>query len=289
MKSRMSRSRSCGNVGLEKAIWKSSWQLLFLIAFCVFHGAVRAESVVPPKPTTFVTDQAGILKAGEAEMLNHRLAEYERSTSTQILIAFFNKIPENEVLEDYSVKVFDAWMPGQKGKDNGLIFFVFVQDHKMRLQVGYGLEPKLPDSVCRRILDEQAKPAFKQNAYADGVNRSLDVMEKALAGEYVGTGRTVNDTGWDGGSIFIVALIGIVLLVVLGFWFWSIGRVYQSAGAGEAIGYIFSSIFQLLYNILLMILSSSSSGGGRSGGGGSSDGYSGGGGRTGGGGASGDW
>ncbi len=248
-----------------------------------------AGTNVPPKPATYVTDQVGVLKGDEVQLLNHRLEEYERSTSNQILIAILPKIPDGEAFEDYTVKVFDAWIPGQKGKDNGLIFFVFAQEHKMRLQVGYGLEPKLPDSVCRRILDQQATPAFKLNQYALGVNNSLDMMEKALAGEYLGTGHTVNDSASTGGNTLIVVIVGLVLLIVIGIWLWNIGRVYQSAGAGEAVGYMFTSVFQLLYNILLMFLSSSGGGGGSSSGGGSSGGYSGGGGRTGGGGASGSW
>jgi uncharacterized protein len=237
----------------------------------------RAAAEIPTAPATYVTDKAGVLTPVAFSSLNARLERYERATSTQIVIAVYPKLPDGEVLQDYAVRVFDVWKPGLKGKDNGLIIFAFLQDRKLWIQTGYGVEAKLPDSVCRRICDLGIAPAFKQGNYAGGLSAGLDAIEAALKDEYKGKGRTVAELSLPKVPLYVI-IIGIVLLVLFVFWLSRVGRMYGSRGIVD--------IFDLIFRVIFYVLQSSGGGGYR---GGSGGGFKGGGGRTGGGGAGGEW
>lgn len=152
--------------------------------------ASRASSL--PKPTRYVTDNAGVLTADRANALNEKLAAFERETSDQVLVYTQKKIPEGTTLEELGARSIREWGPGQKGKSNGLIFFVFPDDRKMRVEVGYGLEGAIPDARSHRITDEIVKPYFRQGDFAGGVEAGVDALLAAARGEpFAGTGKTV--------------------------------------------------------------------------------------------------
>ena len=115
-------------------------------------GQSHAADTLPPKPTQYVTDNAGILSAAARSELNAKLAAYERDTSNQILVATFPDVPDGYQMEDFTQRTFDSWGVGQKGKDNGVVLFVFPKSHKMRIEVGYGLEGAIPDATAKSIL-----------------------------------------------------------------------------------------------------------------------------------------
>src|ERR1700686_4221291 len=94
-------------------------------------------------------------------------------------------------IEDYTRRVAQSWGVGQKDKRNGAVLFVFVQDHKMFIQVGYGLEGALPDATAFDITEYQIKPHFRSNDYGGGLAAGIDSIFKAIRGEYKGTGKTV--------------------------------------------------------------------------------------------------
>jgi len=167
-------------------------------------------------------------------------------------------------IDDYTVRVKRAWKVGQQGKDNGVVLFVFVQDRKMYIQVGYGLEGALPDALCKRIIDDEITPRFNNTDYDGGLSAGVAAMLAATKGEYKGTGRTVNQNRGNGGgsSLGNYWFVFIIILVILSF----IGRRSRSGGG--------------------WIISSGGYGGWGGGGGG---GFSGGGGGSGGGGAGGSW
>ena len=130
--------------------------LILLLGFRLF-----AEEVIPPPPAAYFNDYAHVVSAGTAAQLNSTLENFERQSSDQILIAIFPKMQSDSSVEDYTVRVARSWQVGQKAKNNGAVLFVFVQDHKLFLQVGYGLEAVLPDALCKRIIDEQITPSFQ--------------------------------------------------------------------------------------------------------------------------------
>ena len=253
---------------------------------CLFAGTmlVRAEPPLPPKPVRYFNDYAKVVPAAAATSINARLEQFERQTSNQILVAVFPKLPEGTYLEDFTVKTAQFWGPGGKKRDNGLVLFAFIADRKIRMEVGYGLEGVVPDSIAASIIRDVIRPQFKAGNYAAGLDQGVEAIFKATRHEYHGTGRTLGDKnaarkGTGGTALWVV----LVLLAVFLIWCQMGDTVVQRGGR-----YVF---WNLLVNT---VFSGWSAGGGRSsggfgGGGGDSGGFSGGGGSFGGGGASGDW
>ena len=252
--------------------------VLILTAAVVF-AAVQ----VPPKPTRYVTDGAGVL-GSRTEAINSQLEQFERETSNQIIVWTSPHVPEDTTLEEFTVAAARAWQVGQAGKNNGAVLFVFPEDHKMRIEVGYGLEGSLPDATAHRIQEEEILPRFRSGDYAGGVEAGVTAMIAATKGEYKGSGRTVAEgarrksvSSLTGCIVPLVFLIFFILLPLsrLGRRGWRTygGRGWWTGGGGfGGFGGGFGG-----------------GGGGFSGGGFSGGGFSGGGGSFGGGGSSGSW
>ncbi len=163
---------------------------LCAILILVFGFRLFAGEVIPPPPAAYFNDYANIVSAATASQLNQTLENFERQSSDQIVVAVFPKMQSDSSIEDYTVRVARSWQVGQKNKNNGAVLFVFVQDHKMFLQVGYGLEGVLPDALCKRIIDEQITPRFKAGDFDGGLTAGVQAILAATKGEYKGTGRT---------------------------------------------------------------------------------------------------
>jgi uncharacterized protein len=246
------------------------WSLglvLFLGFACRLFGATEN---LPPAPAKDFTDQAGVVDAGTAQAIETQLEQFERDTSNQILVAIYPSLPADAELAQYCIDTGNAWRAGQKGKDNGAILFVFVNDHRIFIATGRGLEGALPDATCKNIITQVIAPAFRQGDYAGGVQAGINAMVAATKGEYKGTGETHAEQG-DGTSIWIILLF-IALFILFVFIAPRLGGgpfIYTSGGFGSGYGRGF--------------------GGGSSFGGGGGGGFSGGGGSFGGGGAGGGW
>jgi len=240
------------------------------------------EEQLPGKPEKYVTDRAGVLPADGAGALNAKLEQFERDTSNQVLVWIDRKIPENFVLEDFTVRAFQKWRVGQEKQDNGAVLFVFVDDRKVRIEVGYGLEGVLPDITSKRIIDDEIVPRFRQNDYAGGIEAGVDAMVAATKGEYKGTGTTVDERSRRRTGLPIsgcAALSFLFIFIILPMiarqnrrrWRTFGGSGWWTGGGGFGGG------------------GWSGGGGGGWSGGGGGGGFSGGGGSSGGGGASGSW
>jgi uncharacterized protein len=248
------------------------------LVVAVALGADRYDDLIPEKPQRYVTDRAGVFGPGQAEALNARLEQFERDTSNQVLVWVDSKVPEGFTLEDFTVRAGQKWGAGQKATDNGAILFVFPEDRKVRIEVGYGLEGPLPDATAKQIIDFEIVPHFRNGDYPGGIAAGADAMMAAAKGEYRGSGRTV-DEGRRGkgkqvsGCVSALFFFGIfVFLPIL----MRRNRAFRSHGGG---GWWTGGGF------------GGGGGGGFSGGfgGGGGGGFSGGGGSFGGGGASGSW
>jgi uncharacterized protein len=261
---------------------------IFALLCCLTAGA---SETMPPKPDRYFNDYANVTSAATANQLNRALEDFERQTSSQILVAVYPTMQTDSSIEDYTVRVARAWKAGQKGKDNGAILFVFVKEHKMFIQVGYGLEGAMPDIICKRIIDNEITPRFKQGDFNGGLSAGVAAMMAAAKGEYKGTGRTVADArniGQDAGS-FIPKLVGAIFFIVIIFIVLKSiggGRGGGGGGWGTAAGYMIGSAMSGWGR---SGGSSWGGGGGGSWGGGGGGGFSGGGGSFGGGGAGGSW
>jgi uncharacterized protein len=169
---------------------------LAAFACLVLASAAQAAVEVPPRPDRYATDRAGVVGAARLSALNERLAQFERETSSQVLVFVDPRLPAGTTIEEYATAAFKAWGVGQKGKDNGAVFFVFVEDRQMRIEVGYGLEGALPDIRAASIIEDHAKPRFRANDFAGGVEAAADQIMRAARGEaYQGTGRTQAEGG----------------------------------------------------------------------------------------------
>jgi uncharacterized protein len=250
-------------------------QVALLVAafFALPATKSQAAEVIPPKPDRYFNDYAGVVSKEAALRFNEELAQFERETSDQVVVAIFPKMQSDSDIADYTQRVAQAWGVGQKERRNGVVLFVFVQDRKMFIQVGYGLEGALPDITAFDITEYRIKPHFRNGDYEGGVAAGIDSIFKAIRGEYKGSGKTVAEEHRGGGtsSIWFFIIFVIVLIVIsrivrrLGGW------GYSSRGGGP----IFFPV--------------GGGGGGWSSGDGGGGGFSGGGGSFGGGGAGSSW
>jgi uncharacterized protein len=254
------------------------------LAVCalLLHGAgaagAAAEERLPPPPKAYFNDYAGLLPAADASRLDAELRDFEKQTSNQVLVAIFPELPSPS-LEDFTNRTAESWRAGRKDVDNGVVFFVFVKDRKMRIETGYGLEGALPDALAGRILNDEVVPRFRAGDYAGGVEAGVDAILRATKGEYQPVARRA-----PAGGVPLAGLVLVVFLVLL--FFWLAGHGANMTGGGRTYdrrGYRRGGTWG----------GGSPWGGGFSGGGGGSSGggggFSGGGGSFGGGGASGSW
>jgi len=112
-------------------------------------------------PSQRVNDYAGLLPADARGRLESTLAQRESATGAQMVIAIFPSL-EGESLEDFGIRLAERWRVGQKSLDNGVILLVFVKERRVRMEVGYGLEPVLTDAVASQIVRETIAPRFRQ-------------------------------------------------------------------------------------------------------------------------------
>src|SRR5215475_10298940 len=160
----------------------------FVILFAV---AAQAAEVIPPKPNRYFNDYAGVVSQSAALRFNEQLAQFERDTSDQVVVAIFPKMQSDSDIADYTQRVAQAWGVGQKERRNGVVLFVFLQDRKMIVQVGYGLEGALPDATAFDITEYQMKPRFIAGDYEGGLRIGIDSICGAIKGEYSSKTETV--------------------------------------------------------------------------------------------------
>ncbi|MGI8436254.1 MAG: TPM domain-containing protein [Chthoniobacterales bacterium] len=248
---------------------------IFALVLLLPAGA-RAAEVMPPKPARYFNDYANVVDPATASNLNDQLAQFERDTSTQIVVAVFRKMETDSSVEDYTQRIAQSWGVGGKENNNGAALFVFVDDHKMFIQTGYGVEGALPDATCFDITHNLVAPFFKKNDYTGGLKAGVAAMMQAVRGEYKGTGLTTQESRQKSGGRgmpFWLILVIIVIFIIISRASRSGRRGYGYSGFGGPFIGGFGG--------------GGGGGGGFSGGGGG--GFSGGGGSFGGGGAGSGW
>jgi uncharacterized protein len=249
---------------------------LLLAALTLFAIRANAAEVIPPTPSAYFNDYAGVVSKEAASRFNEQLAQFERDTSDQVVVAVFPKMQSDSDIADYTQRVAQAWGVGQKERRNGVVLFVFVEDRKMFIQVGYGLEGALPDATAFDITERHIKPLFRAGNYAAGLATGIDLICKAIRGEYKGSGKTAAERQSGGGVFSLLPFITVIIVLII------ISRVIRKRG-----GYSYSS--RGGGPVFIPSGGGWSSGGGSSSGGGGFSGFSGGGGSFGGGGAGSSW
>lgn len=180
-------------------------------------GLVQSSltQALPASPARHVSDTAGVLSAATVEQLNVQLEAFERESSSQVVVYLASSLPANAALDDYVNRIFQSWKIGQRGKDNGVLLAVFVNDRRMRIEVGYGLEGALPDALCGRIIQNEIAPRFRTQDYEGGIVAGVNAILAATKGEYRGTGRLVASRQWvPARQIPLLILAGLLGAVV---------------------------------------------------------------------------
>jgi uncharacterized protein len=237
---------------------------LLVIALVSTGLLYAAETPIPPSPTHWVTDTANFLSPETVRSLDARLAAYEQATGHQ-LIVYIAPTTGDAPIEDWAVRAFAKWKVGRKGLDDGLALFIMSQDHKMRIEVGYGLEATVPDVIASRVINEVMAPRIQAGHPDDAVTAAIDSLTGVIGGQAHAPPPTQTPKQSKPLTPFQWIFYGIVGIIVLAL------VITHPA---------------LAFYFLASIMSGGGGGGGGDGGGG---GFSGGGGRSGGGGASGSW
>jgi len=295
--------------------------VLLLGLILALTSAALAEVSVPPL-TGRVVDQTGTLSSGDVASLTQRLRDFEARKGSQIAVLIV-PTTQPETIEQFSIRVAEAWKVGRKKVDDGAILVIAKNDRHLRIEVGYGLEGVLTDATSRRIIDEDITPKFKSGDFSGGIGAGVDRMIRVVDGEALPAPEPPH---WKGSDVFsnfdpFNPFVLIAIFVFGGLFRGMFGRLAGSLAAGGVVGLIAwfiagSIVASLLASGIVFIFtlfgdsilsgggpttgrgrssggswSGGGSGGGWSSGSSSSDsgGFSGGGGSFGGGGASGSW
>ena len=279
-------------------------------AVLLFVPVAALAQVLPEKPAGYVTDAAHVLSAEKIAALETRLTALDASTTEQIAVV---TVPDmgGDYIEHYAATLFEKWGIGEAKKDTGVLLILAVKERELRIEVGYGLEGALPDSVANAIIQDEMVPLLKEGDYDGAVERGVASIVTAIDGEYHAPATRTSSADPTGFLIFgVIALQwlaailgrskrwwpggvlggigGLILSSVLGWWL-----------IGGALLTVALALFGLLFDFLVSrsygrsVASGSTppwwTGGGGFGGG-RSGGFGGfGGGMSGGGGASGRW
>jgi uncharacterized protein len=238
-------------------------------------GAALAREVPPLR--AHVNDEANLLSDAAEQKLEQKLVEYERRSQQQFALLTIDSL-DGDALEDFSMRVVEAWKLGRKGKDDGLLLLIVKRERKLRIEAGYGLEGDITDAFSSRVIRNVLTPALRAGEAERGVSQAFDVLMQKASGQVVPDAAVAppqkRERRLGGGSVLLVLFLLFFLLPVLLPFLGLGGRRrgftvggWSSYGGGGWGG--------------------SSGGGGWGGGGGG--GWSGGGGGFGGGGSSGSW
>ncbi len=258
-------------------------KILFIVFTFFTISFLQGQEVLPrPNPPKLVNDEAHVLSPEQIAILEQKLVALDDSTSNQIAVVLLKTLG-NYAIEDYAVKLFREWGIGDKKTNNGVLIIAAIDDRKVWIEVGYGLEGAIPDVTASSIYRNEIVPEFREKNYYRGIDNAINALTKAVVGEYK-VKKERKDTGNGKGGGFLTFII--ILIVVIAILGGGRGRGGRGGGMMNRSGFSDIATAALLGSML---------GGGRGGGGGGFGGGGGGGfggfggGSAGGGGAGGSW
>lgn len=252
-----------------------------LVCLVMWISAVAIAQNIPPRPNPpkLVNDLAGVLSPDEEARLEKKLVAYDDSTSTQVAVVLIKTLNDYPI-EEYALKLFRDWGIGNKKTNNGVLIVAAIDDRKIRIEVGYGLEGAVPDITANHIIRDDIGPNFRSENYYEGLDKATTSVIQAATGEYKAPQnyRTRKSTG--GKSIFGSIIVFIIIIIVL-------ANINRRGGGGMMSRRGFRGFGPTVFWPGGWTGGGGGGGGGWSGGGGGFGGF--GGGSSGGGGASGSW
>lgn len=206
------RSRS------DARLWTLLWRFAVALAGVTLGTVAFAqEAPIPDRPTSRVTDGAGLLSPAARDTLDNRLAAYERQTGHQVVVWIGSTLGSTP-LEDFAVNVFKAWGLGRKGEDDGLLVAVLAKDRRIAIEVGYGLEGQVPDAVASRIINEVMVPKLRAGDSDAALASGVDALLQAIDGKPFaqnGGSPAAGPAGPSTGKIILFVLLGAAFLLLL--------------------------------------------------------------------------
>src|SRR5437762_13606376 len=159
-------------------------KIIFASVLLLVSFITSAQNIpTRPNPPRLVNAFAHVLSSEEAQQLEQQLVAYDDSTSNQIAIVTVKTLDDYPI-EEYALKILRDWGVGNKKTNNGIVILAAIDDHKIRIETGYGMEGAIPDIVANQIIEEYIVPNFRQGNYYRGFDQAVDALIKAAAGEY---------------------------------------------------------------------------------------------------------
>lgn len=186
--------------------------LFFICCFSITTLAADSDFPSPPNPPRLVNDFSSILSDAERQLLEDSVEAIEKRTSNQITIVIIKSTGPYEIAA-YATQLGNQWGVGVKGRENGILLLVAIEDRKVTIATGRGLEGALTDAMCGRIIRNEIKPAFKQGQYLDGLLQAVNALDLATRGEYKGIEKSQDEKprGFSIGLILFILLIIFIL------------------------------------------------------------------------------
>jgi uncharacterized protein len=212
-------------------------RLLLLLAALLCAGLTLAQGLAPVPPVARVTDQTGTLQPGQAAALGQKLAALEQRKGSQLAVLIVATTQPEDIAQ-YGIRVSEAWKLGRKGVDDGAILIVALEDRRMRIEVGYGLEGVITDLAANRILDEFLRPRFRAGDFHGGIDAAVDRMIGLVDGEPLpAPQRSARgaEAGGFGAILPVLLLIGLLAGPLLRRIF---GRPFGSLATGGLAGFL---------------------------------------------------
>lgn len=184
-----------------------------LIIFLLVFSTVKAVEFPPsPNPPRLVNDFTNTLSPRETEALEQKLLGFNDTTSTQIAVVIINTV-DGYPVESYAFELGEKWGIGNKGKNNGALLLVVLQDRKIFIATGYGLEGALTDALSRRIIENDIKPFFKEGRYYEGIDAGVSKIIDVVKGEYRDTSpRRKKSKSQLPSIVFVLLVLGLIFL-----------------------------------------------------------------------------
>lgn len=219
---------------------------VFLVLFIILVSAPVFAYNSPGLPIGFVNDFASIISSETISKIEKKLSDFEKNNGTEIVVVTVPSL-DDDVIENYAVELFQDWGIGKNGKDNGVLLLVAQSEHKVRIEVGYGLEGDLTDLVSNTIIRNDIIPRFKEEDFSKGIENGVESIMQVVQGIYVS--EATNEKPKLTTSQTILDIIFFIIFFVL----WIAGAVGRKLGSSKAIwpGGILGAIFGIAISLLL--------------------------------------
>jgi uncharacterized protein len=196
--------------------------VVLMLLGMVFHSFGQK---LPEVSNRLVTDYTQTLQPQQLQQLESKLVAFDDTTSTQIAVVILPTTDGYDIA-DFGVRLAQKWGIGRKGKDNGILLLVALQDRAVTIQTGYGVEGAVPDAIAYRIIQNEIKPAFRQGDYYTGIDRAVQALMSYTKGEYKAEPRQGQGGAGAAGSGILIFILIIVFIVIV------FGRGRKGGGGG---------------------------------------------------------